>query len=261
MSYFYPVFLLLTIHSPQSEHSFTGEEVRHPFAEGVFLFNKMEKICGIYKITSPSKKVYIGQSVHILKRFIVYNGLHCKEQTHLYNSFKKHGVDKHKFEIIEQCERKDLNEREKYYVDLFQTFNSKYGMNLRDGGGSKGEISSITKLKMKESRKNWRMSDRHKEILKASNRNRVYSPETKKKMSESAKKRPPISQATRKKLSENTIRRNLGVKFSEERKAKISIKAKGRVVSEETKQKIRNTLTGKNRGPYKNSTNYKPKYK
>ena len=30
----------------------------------------------------------------------------------------------------------ELNELEKYYVDLFQTFNSEHGLNLRDGGGN-----------------------------------------------------------------------------------------------------------------------------
>jgi hypothetical protein len=33
------------------------------------------KICGIYKITSPSKKVYIGQSVDIITRCNYYKGL------------------------------------------------------------------------------------------------------------------------------------------------------------------------------------------
>lgn len=34
-----------------------------------------EKICGIYKITSPSGKVYIGQSNNIIKRWITYKSI------------------------------------------------------------------------------------------------------------------------------------------------------------------------------------------
>lgn len=58
---------------------------------------------GIYKITSQSKKIYIGQSVDIEKRFKRYKNLHCKKQIRLYNSFLKYGVDKHKFEILCEC--------------------------------------------------------------------------------------------------------------------------------------------------------------
>jgi group I intron endonuclease len=108
----------------------------------------MEKLCGIYKITSPSKKIYIGQSNNIKNRFRYYKKLQCKKQLHLYNSFIKYGVDKHKFEILHLCTIEELNTIEKYYVDLYQTFNTKYGMNLRDGGGNKTTFSDETRLKM-----------------------------------------------------------------------------------------------------------------
>ena len=51
---------------------------------------------GIYKITSPTNKIYIGQSINIEKRFLNYNSINCKKQIRLYNSFKKYGFDKHK---------------------------------------------------------------------------------------------------------------------------------------------------------------------
>ena len=85
----------------------------------------MNKICGIYKITSPTNKIYIGQSTNILFRFGAYKRLNCKKQTYLYNSFLRHGVENHKFEIIEECSIDILNEREVYYVELYDTFNSK----------------------------------------------------------------------------------------------------------------------------------------
>ncbi|HEC36627.1 hypothetical protein LCGC14_1312370 [marine sediment metagenome] len=60
--------------------------------EGGFIFNKMEeKICGIYKITSPTKKIYIGQSIDINRRKIIYKNILCKLQRKIYNSLKKHG--------------------------------------------------------------------------------------------------------------------------------------------------------------------------
>lgn len=108
----------------------------------------MEKICGIYKITSPSKKIYIGQSSDVYSRWKKYNSLSCITQPKLFNSLKKYGYNKHKLEIICQCDELELNSLEKYYVDLFQTFNSEYGMNLRDGGGAHGKWSKETKIKM-----------------------------------------------------------------------------------------------------------------
>lgn len=75
---------------------------------------------GIYKITSPTKKVYIGQSVDILRRFSTYKL--CKKtnkQPRLYGSFFKYGIENHIFQIIEECAESLLNERERFYQDLY----------------------------------------------------------------------------------------------------------------------------------------------
>lgn len=89
----------------------------------------MDKTCGIYKITSPSGKVYIGQSRNVLKRFREYKTLsNCKGQNRLYNSFLKHGVDNHIYEIIEECSINFLNEKERYWQDYYEVLNEK-GLN------------------------------------------------------------------------------------------------------------------------------------
>jgi len=108
------------------------------------------KICGIYKITSPTNKIYIGKSIDVFKRWRHYNNLNCKNQTYLYNSLKKYGVEKHKFEIICQCDKSELDNLEKYYISLFQCFNSEYGLNLREGGEGGGTCSEVTKNKLRE---------------------------------------------------------------------------------------------------------------
>ena len=75
---------------------------------------------GIYKITSPTKKVYIGQSVNIERRFSTYKRNNpINKQPRLYGSFKKYGIENHKFEIVCECEIFELNEKERYYQDLF----------------------------------------------------------------------------------------------------------------------------------------------
>ena len=67
-------------------------------------------IIGIYKIISPSGKVYIGQSKNIEHRHNQYKLLHCQQQPKLYNSLKKHGWDKHTVEILEECILEQLDE-------------------------------------------------------------------------------------------------------------------------------------------------------
>lgn len=84
---------------------------------------------GIYKITNPKNKVYVGQSRNIEKRFKRYKYLTCTtKQKRLFNSFSKYGIDNHKFEIIEECLFEQLNIRERYYQDLYDVLNK--GLNL-----------------------------------------------------------------------------------------------------------------------------------
>ena len=88
----------------------------------------------IYKITSPSGKVYIGQTVHFYKRMTVYGGGHCKEQIKLYRSFLKHGINNHTVEILERCDNSDtLNLLEEQYIIKYDSFQN--GLNCNLGGG------------------------------------------------------------------------------------------------------------------------------
>lgn len=80
--------------------------------------NRMNKTCGIYKITSPVGKVYVGQSTHVESRLSDYKRLTgCKKQVRLYNSLKAHGAKTHVFEVVEECCAAQLNERERYWQD------------------------------------------------------------------------------------------------------------------------------------------------
>ena len=169
----------------------------------------MEKICGIYKITSPSNKIYIGQSVDIKKRWNHHKYAKDKKCSKLYSSFKKYGINNHKFEIIHICLISELNNLEKYYVDLYGCFNSKNGLNLKDGGGSKGNVSEETKIKI----------------------------------SNATKGRIGKKKTIEQKL-EQSIRQN-GRIASEETKIKMSLAKIGKKKSNETKQKM--SLYSKNR--------------
>jgi group I intron endonuclease len=88
---------------------------------------------GIYKITSPTNKVYIGQSTNIERRFKNYKSIsQTKGQVMLHNSFKKHGIDNHIFEVIEECCVELLNERERYYQDFYDVLNGGLNCLLTD---------------------------------------------------------------------------------------------------------------------------------
>lgn len=107
---------------------------------------------GIYKITSPSNKVYIGQSVNIEKRFTSYKRMYVKnqKQTKLYRSFLKHGVINHTFELIYECLESELNHYERHYQELFDCLNGGLNCVLTKTNDKSGKVSKETLKKMSE---------------------------------------------------------------------------------------------------------------
>ena len=70
---------------------------------------------GIYKITSPSGKIYIGESLNLKQRCLTYlNPNRLKKQRAIYNSLIKDSVESHEIEIIELCEVDELLVRERF---------------------------------------------------------------------------------------------------------------------------------------------------
>jgi group I intron endonuclease len=102
---------------------------------------------GIYKITSPNNRVYIGQSIDIYRRFNDYRKINSiKKQPKLYNSLIKYGIDNHIFEIIEECAIELLNERERYFQDFYDVI-SENGLNslLTKTNDKSGKLSEVHK--------------------------------------------------------------------------------------------------------------------
>lgn len=109
--------------------------------------SKELKICGIYKITSPSNKIYIGQSNDIRRRLLTYyEPKGGKSQLRLKSSFEKYGLDEHFAEIIEECDESLLNTRERYWQDFYNTSSVK-GLNckLTKTIDKSGSLSTKTK--------------------------------------------------------------------------------------------------------------------
>lgn len=117
--------------------------------------NILKMKSGIYKVISPTNKIYIGQSKDVEYRLNRYKELNCKAQILLYRSFLKHGVENHSFEIVEKGNftREELNVLEKKYVKEFDSFrgNNINGLNLTTGGDCV-EFDSSTIDKMSKTR-------------------------------------------------------------------------------------------------------------
>ena len=107
---------------------------------------------GIYKITNPKGRIYIGQSNNIERRFKDYKRSLKKQQIRLYNSIKNYGYENHKFEVIEECSINLLNERERYWQDYYDVI-GRNGLNCRltECNDRSGVLSkeTIDKLKNK----------------------------------------------------------------------------------------------------------------
>ena len=118
------------------------------------------KNCGIYKITSPSGRIYIGQSINLEKRFKTYRNGHCKKQPRLINSFKKYGVENHQFDIIEYCAEEQLNCSERFWQDEFDVLNGGLNCILQECGQTRKIYSEeLKKLKSEKTSLNKKVID------------------------------------------------------------------------------------------------------
>jgi group I intron endonuclease len=145
---------------------------------------------GIYKITSPSGKIYIGQTTNFTKRKNYYKNGAKPYQVRIHNSLQKYGYDAHTIEFIEQCLVENLNERERYWQDFYDVIGEN-GLNCRltETKDKSGFISDESKSKMSEARQNRILTDKEKYRLKSLFLGRKHTEETRLKMSESAKGR------------------------------------------------------------------------
>lgn len=143
---------------------------------------------GIYKITNPKGKVYIGQSINIERRFRGYEKLtNCKGQSKLYRSLIKYGTINHTFEIIELCDIDCINERERYWQEFY---NSIKGLNCNyvSTKDKKQITSDEVKQKMSLSGKGKKQSKTHIENRLLSKKGYSHSNETKEKIAEKRSK-------------------------------------------------------------------------
>ena len=200
---------------------------------------------GIYKITNPKNKVYIGQSVRVEKRLLSYKKFNCEDQFKVYNSLKKYGIESHTFEIIKECSLSELNFYERHYQDLFNCIKDGLNCKYTATHEKSGHLSEETKNKISSSQKGKKRiykSGIHPRLGKKLSEETIYKMvhnREKYVVSEEYKKRLSEMYKGKKQTAEHSEKRriaNIGKKRSEETKLKQSILKQK--MTEETKKKM-----------------------
>jgi group I intron endonuclease len=160
----------------------------------------------IYKITNIiNNKIYVGQSINPKRRW--YHHRWCarnpekstENNTILYNAMRKHGEENFKFEIIEETELININDREIYWIKELNTLSTN-GYNMTAGGQGSNEMSIEAREKISKALKGRKCSKEHIEKVKQA---------------------------------------KIGLTLSDEHKQKIQATLQGRIFSEDHLEKIR----------------------
>lgn len=126
-----------SLHKPRVLSMLIWQSFWQPLAKKQFpIILQAKTKVGIYKITNlQTNQSYIGQSVDVYKRFCQ----HCKAGlgidtpvgNKLYKAIQEYGLQNFTFELICECSKQELNEKEQYFIELYQA--DLYGYNGNKG--------------------------------------------------------------------------------------------------------------------------------
>lgn len=147
---------------------------------------------GVYLITNPNNRFYVGQAVDLKRREKEYSKLHCKNQPALYNSLKKYGWEKHSFQILELCNEENLNEIERKYQDLYNSVSRKHlnckATKTKDKSGYYSEEAKKNCSIGAKNRKKIKFTEEHKKNIGLKSKGRIVREDVKNRISEGMKK-------------------------------------------------------------------------
>ena len=192
----------------------------------------------IYMLTSPSGKVYIGQTTRSIEKRFKQHEYPYSCCTALKNAIQKYGwenFEKHWYE----CPDEDLNDHEELMIEVLGTL-APGGYNLKEGGGN-GKLSEETRQKISKALTGRFFSDDHKQKMREANIGKTLSDETKQKISE-AQIGKTLSDEHKQKL----LQANIGRIHTDETKQKISKAHTGKTYTDEYKQKMSESHKGEN---------------
>lgn len=163
----------------------------------------------IYKVTNKiNNKLYIGQTTKELDVRITqhYNKMKIeKDNCYFYNAIRKYGKENFIWEIVCECNtRKELNEKEIYYIKEYNTFWKNNGYNLTLGGfGMNGyKQTEETKEKNRQSKLGKKHTEETKQTMSTKKLGHFVSEEQKIKQSISMSGRK-LSDLHKKNISDN----------------------------------------------------------
>ena len=154
---------------------------------------------GIYKITNKiNNKIYIGQSNDIKRRKNEHRCIKHETNKSLKKAYIKYGLENFEFQVLEECKLEELNDKEKYWVELLKP---QYNRTSGGDGSPNHKVSDETKQLLKQKGKEfWNNLDE----------------ETKKKIINQNLKRPIIGHKVSEETREKLRQYNLGKKQSKE---------------------------------------------
>lgn len=165
----------------------------------------MQKVCGIYTITSPSGRVYVGQSRHVYRRFAFYRYDKRKgTQPALDRSFFKYGIPAHDFALIHwlpaNVEQSRIDYFEQLYMDSFRKQRISL-LNTREAG-HRGKTSAESKAKFRAARLGHFVSEETRQKIGKASASRRHTAIAKAKVGcfWKGRKRGPLSDEHRAKL-------------------------------------------------------------
>lgn len=96
----------------------------------------------IYKIENKvNNKIYIGQTSRTIEERYSEH-LRCAfirgYKQPLYNAMRKYGKEAFKISLVEECDANDVNNREIYYIDKYDTYKNGYNATL----GGEGKLTN-----------------------------------------------------------------------------------------------------------------------
>lgn len=92
---------------------------------------------GIYKFENTINHLcYIGQSIDIERRYRAHINNIINGTTKFYKAIREYGLQNFTFTILEECLPEQLNERERYWINYYDSFFNGYNSTI---GGSYGQ--------------------------------------------------------------------------------------------------------------------------
>jgi len=199
----------------------------------------------IYKTTNlKNGKIYIGKDMYNDPSYLGSGKI-------LRHAIKKYGKEAFVKEILEECTSSNINDREIFWINYYQSRETGIGYNIASGGRG-GDTISHHPNKIE-------IGLRHSDMMRGKPQNKEnrkkYSSETREKLSKalSGEKNPMFGKshsiATKEKISLKQKQRDISSRLmSEDTKQKIAKANIGKKKSDETKQKISIANTGEKNG-------------